>query len=171
MRAVPYLIAAGVGFILSFLSGVIGRVGFPELLFRALFFAIIFGGGAFGLGILLQRFFPELFEEEKTDEVGGRVDMTVGEQDYEMPPMEESFTQEIDPSLSSSSPESEEELGEMDEFDKTMDTSAGSEATDTELDELGGGVRDKDGVLLEGIDEDPVVLAKAVQTVLKKDKE
>ncbi len=53
--------AAGVGFLISVLSGLFGGVTLGTLLFRAVLAAVIFGAGAVGVEQIFQRFLPELF--------------------------------------------------------------------------------------------------------------
>ncbi len=67
-------VAAGVGFLISVLSGLFGGVTFGTLLFRAVLAAVIFGAGAVGVEQIFQRFLPELFtaREPETGEVGER---------------------------------------------------------------------------------------------------
>jgi hypothetical protein len=181
MNVTPFLIAAGVGFVLSFLGGLIGGVGLGEIILRALFSAVLFGAGAFGLGILLQNFFPELFESSEqatVGENGDQVNMKVGsESEYEMPPaagVGDNFAQEIEPQEEPSDEEilsrESDELGDMDEFgsDGSFQNSQNLGSSNIGFSSMGSD-DDKDGVSLEGIDDDPLTLAKAVQSVLKKD--
>jgi hypothetical protein len=53
-------IAAGSAFFLSVLVGVIGNVSFGMLILRATIAAALFGAGAIGLTIIIDRFLPEL---------------------------------------------------------------------------------------------------------------
>ncbi len=177
MNLKPYLIAAGIGFVLSFLGGLIGGVGLGELLLRGLLAAVVFGSGAFGLTLLLQNMFPELFETPQ--ENGKTVDVKIGEDsDFAMPPPiddSDGFTQEIQPEDDAAREhelltKDADQLGDMDEFDSggEFQSQPGSENSSSGV-SLMGGDDEKDGVLLEGIDDDPLTLARAVQTVLKKD--
>lgn len=177
MNWTPYLIAGGLGFLLSFLGGLIGGVGFGEILLRGLLSAIVFASGTFGLTQLLQKMFPELFETPQDS--GGNLDLKVGDDsEYEMPPPSDTsdgFAQEIQPEDEASREQEllsrdDDELGDMDEFDAGGEFQDRSSSTGSASDvSFMGGNDGKDGVLLEGIDEDPATLAKAVQTVLKKD--
>ena len=53
-------ITAGAAFLLSVLVGVIGDVSFGVLILRAIIAAIVFGAGATGLTIVIDRYLPEL---------------------------------------------------------------------------------------------------------------
>ena len=46
--------------ILAILAGGIGGVPFWEIIVRSLFAAVIFGGLGFGIGLIIDRFLPEL---------------------------------------------------------------------------------------------------------------
>jgi hypothetical protein len=61
-------IAAGGAFLLSFLIGLAGQVGFGIVMLRALLWAVIFAALSFGADLLLRRFLPELFSGESNDE-------------------------------------------------------------------------------------------------------
>ncbi|MEI6874492.1 MAG: hypothetical protein WCL50_05105 [Spirochaetota bacterium] len=50
---------------LSLLVGFVARVDLLALFFRALLFALVFGGGTYGLLLLVRRFLPELFESSE----------------------------------------------------------------------------------------------------------
>ncbi len=54
-------VAAGTGFVLSLLSGLIGGVTFGAVLFRAVIAAIIVGAGGVGIERVLRSYLPELF--------------------------------------------------------------------------------------------------------------
>jgi len=76
--------AAGAAFILSLLAGLIGGVGFGTLLIRAIIGAAVFGGGALGVSLLIERYLPELKSAAgeapgggRDERPGGRVDITV----------------------------------------------------------------------------------------------
>ena len=53
-------ITAGSAFLLSILVGVIGDVSFGVLILRAIIAAIVFGAGATGATIIIDRYLPEL---------------------------------------------------------------------------------------------------------------
>lgn len=80
------VVAAVVGFVLSFLIGLFSGAAFPVFLFRAVIMAIFFAAVAVAVHLLIQRFLPELLggngtaerdQEQKTS--GTVVDMTVGD--------------------------------------------------------------------------------------------
>lgn len=184
MNVVPYLIAAGIGFALSVMGGIFGGVGFGETLLRALMSAVVFGGGAYGLGLLLQRMFPELFEELNRPAPGEGLDLRVGgDSDLEMPPpdsgaefareIDHGVVEEVEPDAATADRDilshEGEELGEIDQFDQPGGLGGAGGVQDSGEFSTLGGVDGKDGVLLDGIDDDPAALARAVQTVLKKD--
>lgn len=60
----PMLIFTTVGFVLSFIVGLISGVSFLVLLFRALLVAVICGSFFFLVKLLLKKQLPELFENE-----------------------------------------------------------------------------------------------------------
>lgn len=85
------VVAAAVGFVLSFLIGLFSGAAFPVFLLRAFGMALFFAIGSVVVYILSKKFLPELFdyaEEIKTSnqppEFGSMVDMTIGDED-EMP--------------------------------------------------------------------------------------
>ncbi|MFW6312990.1 MAG: hypothetical protein ACOC2N_03815, partial [Spirochaetota bacterium] len=89
-------VAAAAALILSLLAGIVGGVSFGALLFRAIMGAVVFGAGAIGISILIDRYLPELktaVDETSggipDDSPGGRVDITVD--DSSDPAVESSF--------------------------------------------------------------------------------
>ncbi len=56
MNAKVITIAAGVGFVLSFLIGLVSHVAFSSLILRAFVFALIFAAAAAGISIVFQKF-------------------------------------------------------------------------------------------------------------------
>ncbi len=52
--------AGGAAFVLSLLIGIIAGVAFGAILFRAILWALLFGAGAAGLVMVVDRFLPEL---------------------------------------------------------------------------------------------------------------
>ncbi|QEJ99423.1 hypothetical protein [Treponema phagedenis] len=63
------LFFAGIGFLLSFLIGIVsGGIRFYVIILRALVFGIMTGGFIFGVSILLRRVLPELFTESSSPE-------------------------------------------------------------------------------------------------------
>lgn len=65
----PYLIAAGIGFVISLLSGAVGGVGFLTILWKSFLTAAIWGLGAWGLHLLLKALLPDVAKalEGETD--------------------------------------------------------------------------------------------------------
>lgn len=96
------LVVAALSSVLSFLVGLVARVGIGSAALRALVFGVLFGGLAWGAIFLMRSFIPDLFEpggaaesdavvaasftvqgEEDDEGVGGSLDITVGEDDSE----------------------------------------------------------------------------------------
>jgi hypothetical protein len=181
------------GFLFSALWGVVGGVSFLTLLFRALvggvFFAFLLGASLW----IMERFLPELIQPMEGEKEGGnQVDLVIPEHN---PHLEEK-AEEIAPPLSETS-EFEDFVEEVEEVSKPLtsnnpEASTGApvvtdEETTDDLPDLGGFAdafeggatpealspgmhsgREKEKALDGG---DPAVLAKAIQTLLKKDKE
>jgi len=81
--------AAGVGFVISVMSGLFGGVVFGTLLFRAVVAAIIVGAGAVVVEYVLHRYLPELFTaseqppgEGAFNAEGGNVEIVLEEDEY-----------------------------------------------------------------------------------------
>ncbi len=79
--------AAGIGFVLSLFSGLIGGVTFGALLFRAVVAALIVGAGGVGIEQVLRRYLPELFSaatgaESPGEMQGGNVEIVLEEDEY-----------------------------------------------------------------------------------------
>ena len=55
-------VIASLAFLFSFISGLIGSVGFGIIIIRAIIGSILFAGIGYGISILLRKFLPELFE-------------------------------------------------------------------------------------------------------------
>ncbi len=62
-------ISAGIAFLLSFISGFLGRVSLGVLILRALTGGIVFGILALGISVLMRRFLPELYEIQQDSEL------------------------------------------------------------------------------------------------------
>lgn len=183
------------GFLFSVLLGIVGGVSFLILLIRALvgggFFAFLLGASVW----IIERFLPELFQPMEERVEGDRqVDLVIPEHNphldagrEESPePLEESkgfedFVEEVEEvSKPLASAELEEPKG------ASFVPSGNEEAID-DLPDLGGfadtfenaassdvfseGARSAKGVEKDLDGGDPAVLAKAIQTLLKKDKE
>lgn len=82
------VVAAAVGFVLSFLIGLFSGAAFPVFLLRAVIMAIFFAAVAAGVHLLIQRFLPELLDstgetagDQGAKTTGSVVDLTVGDQE------------------------------------------------------------------------------------------
>lgn len=82
------VVAATVGFALSFVTGLFSGAVFPVFLFRAVLMALLFAALAAIVSMLIRRFLPELLEStpESTgtgtmSETGSVIDLTVGGMD------------------------------------------------------------------------------------------
>jgi len=81
-------VAAAVGFVLSFLTGLFSGAAFAVALFRAIAIALLFGAGAAVVYIIVRKFLPELFESDSESymdnsagQTGNVVDLSIGDQD------------------------------------------------------------------------------------------
>jgi hypothetical protein len=76
------VICAVIGFVLSFLTGLLSGVSFSVVLVRAIILAVAFGGLAFGGKFLIQKFVPDLLSASPSESAsasgGNAVDITVG---------------------------------------------------------------------------------------------
>jgi hypothetical protein len=77
------IIGASVGFVLSFLVGLVSSATLSAVILRAFIMAILFGTLAFAGRAVIRRFIPELLEEnspeeQSVDTAGKMVDITVG---------------------------------------------------------------------------------------------
>ncbi|MFW5683726.1 MAG: hypothetical protein ACOC1I_02640 [Spirochaetota bacterium] len=75
-------VAAAAAFLLSLLIGIIAGVTFGTLILRAVLGAVVFGGGAVGVQLVMDRFLPELRQSVSGDasgetQLGSRVDIVV----------------------------------------------------------------------------------------------
>ena len=73
-------ILAGIAFILSLLIGLVSRTTMPRLIFRPLIFAVLFFALSTVVKIVVNRFLPELLEEDEMEDgpfrPGSRIDIT-----------------------------------------------------------------------------------------------
>lgn len=81
-------IGASIGFVLSFLTGLINRASFSVLLLRAVLMALLFGGLTLLAHFAIKRFLPELLDESVAETVpeensGNVVNITIGEDSKE----------------------------------------------------------------------------------------
>ncbi len=182
------------GFLFSALWGMVGGVSFFTLLIRALlgggFFAFLLGASVW----IVERFLPELLQPvEGVKEVGNQVDLVIPEHNphVEGPeeiiePQEESkefedFVEEVEeaskplpspnidqprtPSLiPSGMEEGVDDLPDLGGFADAFEGGASQEVFSEGAHPVKGADKGLDGG-------DPAVLAKAIQTLLKKDKE
>jgi len=82
------VIAAAIGFVLSFLVGLFSGAAFPAFLFRAIGMAFFFGAVVAILRLVAGRFLPELLESGEMNTTNGsfsdtarQVDLTIGDED------------------------------------------------------------------------------------------
>lgn len=204
-------IVAGVAFLLSFLSGLIGGVPLGDVFLRALIWSIVGFGGCLGAEALLRSLVPDLFASQEASPVpdeptgqavnitleeemprGGFVEEVGDEDEVAAPRARTSPVGELPVSASAPVPEvreaprsSEAAAGpsddeEMPEIGSFLDAFK-PESTDPEE---GSGAAPSPGyseyapdtsrssageVTIDGEAQDPVILAKAVQTVMKRD--
>jgi hypothetical protein len=192
------VVIAGVGaMVIALLAGIIGGVAFGTLLLRAVLGGIVFAAGAMAVQLLVRRFLPELMElsgGSSPGDVGGRVDMVVDEDIDLLTPVDEpTFGEDQDQT------EAEEvsEIGEDDEelVEEVSEVGEGDDAESAipprvpdvdvssvdKLPDLDGFVdsfqdegtveivdEDGDGVAMPG-GQDAQTIAKAIQTVMKRD--
>ena len=85
-------ISAGIGFVLSFLTGIISRNAFGTVLVRALIFALVFAGMAAGISFLYKMFLSDSGESlsgetsgsaSTTPVTGSKVDIVVSDENIE----------------------------------------------------------------------------------------
>jgi hypothetical protein len=76
-------VAAGIGFILSFLLGIITGVSFPVMLIRAIAFAALFfalvSAGYWVIGRYLPELFDAVLDKAEAPTLGGQVDISIGD--------------------------------------------------------------------------------------------
>lgn len=175
---------AALGFVFSLLGGLIGGVGFLDLVLRGFLGALIMGGLTGGLQFLLARFLPELFEAEGPaaevrDEDSPQVDITVGEGDEE-PAFEELAGDE--PPRPQKDPRPGPELpsfgSQVEDMGDDLPDVGGLSPMAYETSTVSASAPVAEGeeplaparsVEFEGQQEDPALLARAVQTVLKRE--
>ncbi|NNM54835.1 MAG: hypothetical protein HKM05_08955 [Spirochaetales bacterium] len=184
--------AAGGAFLLSFISAGVGGSDLGSMFLRALFFGILAFGVTLGVEWVLRTVLPELFQTVSLPEEpeSPRVDIT-------LEPDSSEFVRELNPNETSESeaetparevaaptPEHEmpsdgEDLPEIGSFlasfgpegTQSSDVSVETSRGDSSREDYSRGEPDRTptgDVILDGIAHDPTVLAKAVQTVLKK---
>ena len=185
--------------VFSFLAGLIGGVPLGDVVLRALFWGGVGFGGSLGVETVLRSFVPDLFlssEAGSTPEENPqpRVDITleeeplprggfveeVGDEESEAPePPEPATAAAAEPveSVPSAAPPGgdEEEMPEIGAFlDAFKPGSVEDESAEASNPEYGDYAPVEQGgssqeVTFDGEAQDPVVLAKAVQTIMKRD--
>lgn len=86
-------IGASIGFVLSFIIGVLNGISFGTVLFRAIIMGVLFGGLVIITRIMIIRFIPDLMEAQSSDSgeefsSGNIVDITIDESGKEDNPFE-----------------------------------------------------------------------------------
>jgi hypothetical protein len=190
-------VVAGVAFLLSLLAGLFGGVPFLDLLVRALFWAAFGFGGALGVEALLKSLVPDLFNAPEAsgadEEVSAprAVDITLEDE----APSRGGFVEEIDqdapevpryreaaeaspvaPVRPAAEPEGDEEMPEIGSFLDAFKPGAEEPEGEGAAPDLGEYVPSEapsrsggSEVTIDGEVQDPAILAKAVQTVMKRD--
>jgi len=208
--------ASGGAFLLSFLAGLLGNVGIGTVFLRALIWAIIFGGLAFGIEHVLRNYLPELFVgSDRSSPEGNAVDITLDDENphvsaeegegaakgYEQAdtgsrseedlddfaedaednghPLPGEFSEERSVGSASDGVDDENDVedleavsdggeisdSELPSFDSVESTFTSAETDDSER---GAGLANVDVL---GSEEDPEVVARAVRTLMNKDRE
>jgi hypothetical protein len=186
-------IAAGAAFFLSVLVGVIGNVSFGMLILRAIIAGALFGAGAIGLTIIIDRFLPELRRAASPSAAasdGNSVDIVVEGGDGFESVMDGS--DELDDTLDAVDTGSEadnsdgllEEVEESDDIDDGTTVEAAEELEEVEEVSAGNGLPNVDSMSdsfteaplgEESISDvsdsggDPALMARAIRTVLKRE--
>ena len=189
--------AAGGAFLLSFLVGLLGRVGFGIAILRGMLWAVIFGALAFGVDYLLRRFLSELFTDQENGAVEEErsVDITLDEENP-LAGETKASAEESNSAVEDALGEDSEEIAELEQADEQGEAAGfpESKSDDSVEDEVvsGGelpnleavetafvtsGVEERDdqpqSVSIDalGMDEDPATVARAVRTFMNKDQE
>jgi len=189
-------ITAGSAFLLSVLIGVIGNVSFGVLILRAATAAALFGGGAIGVTIVIDRYLPELRRASAApvpSATGSTVDIVVeGDDDLEtlsdgLDASDEERT-ELDDGVeelsANDADEAPEEVDESGDEDGISTVASDSEAAEMEEIGSGDGLPNVDAMADSftevplgedpGVDsgdsgEDPALMARAIRTILKRE--
>lgn len=188
----------GVVFCLSFIAGLIGGVPFFDIVWRAIVWGAVGFGGSLGIETVLKSLVPDLFvpkvdEPETAPE--RNVDITLEEErpggfveeDGEADPLPtraaapEGAVETARSETAKAAAESEEDMPEIGSFldaFKPQGAAAegegeeGVQAASPDYGDYAPSERPSSGsrgVTIEGEEQDPVILAKAIQTVLKRD--
>ncbi len=192
-------ITAGSAFLLSVVIGVIGNVSFGVLILRAVTAAVLFGAGAIGVTIVIDRYLPELrraSDGSAASPTGNSVDIVV-EGDDELEAVAEGSDENgveagaTDNDVAELSVgDSDGVLEEVEESDDSGEIVSG--ATDGEVEEIEEIEEIASGEELPNVDsmadsfteiplgedpgaesldsgEDPALMARAIRTVLKRE--
>lgn len=191
------IIAAAGAFLIALISGAVGGVPFGTILGRAILFAVVFAAFGAGVSILISRFLPELDASDQSAEEDHDVDIVIeGDEDdeqYRAAGAEDSPRREGDDELVD---ELEESPGEFEEDRGGSETRSRSsdvldDVDDQALDrlpDLGGFASSFEGSNEASSEfseesgagesgpigpggEDPKLIARALQTMLKRDRE
>lgn len=189
------VVIAGVGaMVIALLAGLIGGVALGTLLLRAVLGGLLFAALAMALQLLVRRYLPELMELSggaPDSDVGRHVDMVVDDEVDLLTPVEEPSSEEESDSidveeLSGDEEELVEEVSEVEEGGdnessippKVPDVDLSSVDKLPDLDGFAGSFQedgtvevvdeDDDSVAMPG-GQDAQTIAKAIQTVMKRD--
>lgn len=178
-------IVAAVAFVLSVLAGLLGGVALFDIVLRALFWGGVGFGGSLGVELLVRSFLPELLEAGEPvssgpEESAPRVNIVVEEpvpRSYEDgEPRPEAPARGEAPQVSVGG-EAEDEMPEIGSFLDSFKPGAG-EPEDTEpsapsgisvVDSAPDFSSSPGEVSIDGEHQDPALMARAVQTVMKRD--
>jgi hypothetical protein len=186
--------AGGVVFGLSFIAGLFGGVPFFDVVIRALVWGVVGFGGSLGIETVLRSLLPDLFvpRTEEPEPAERNVDITLEEErpagfveeEGDEPvrrapaaaePVESHGTSEA---AGAAAPAGDEEMPEIGSFLDAFKPQAPNQG-EVETEAEGGAPAPDYGdyrptggaseVTIDGEAQDPAILAKAIQTVLKRD--
>ena len=169
-------------FIIAIIAGLLGRVSFGMLIFRAAVSAVVFGGIVYGFLLVIRSRLPDLYavlspDESSVEEQEG-VDIVISDEDEAVDsPLEpgltggESFAEEVN-ELSGGA--EEDKLGELESAEEQGEGGESQDLGDIEdgFDKLYD-ISGKEAYVVEVLGEfqDPKDVARAVQTIMKRDEE
>ena len=187
------LYAAITGLILALVGGIFGAVDFGIIVIRMLLSAAI--AAAFGAGtvILVQKYLPELFTSNETpdtalskpevDNVQGETVDIVVDDDFEQAALrDEESKQSADDPISGAETADKESLkqelasvgdsSELPNLEEWADTFSGKSGESNEVKTASGNSSagaSSGGTAAAGTEDDPKLIARAIQTLLKKE--
>lgn len=127
-------IAAGSAFLLSVLVGVIGNVSFGVLILRAVVAAAVFGAGAIGASLVIDRYLPELKNSSSAQadaSDGAGVDIVVeGDDDLQNGVFGPEIAHDAS-HVESEAEEGDEELGELSPVDQEEEESIAEDVAES----------------------------------------